>query len=119
MLAPASEDTSTAVCCELGHRLLHDDEAPELASVELVHVTAAHLVQRFAADGRSALEGILAEVHDRGHVRRDLLAGPAVWLLVELEFEIINPDRAEVRATKIEDFMPGGWSGAGQQTPSD
>jgi hypothetical protein len=30
--------------------LLHDDQAPELARIELVHVATAHVIQRLASD---------------------------------------------------------------------
>ena len=54
--------------CEFTHVFLHEDEAPDLARHEVVHIAAAEIVQVFAADGRGPLEGVLTEIDDRRHV---------------------------------------------------
>src|SRR6185312_17538695 len=68
-----------------------------------------------AADGRRPLKRVLADVHDRRHVGRDLLARPAVGLLYELVFEIIDPDRTEISLGEIENFVARRWTLPGQQ----
>ena len=95
--------------------LLDQDESPELAGIEVVHVAPAHVVRALAADGRRPLERILAEVHDGRHVGRDLFARPAPGLLEELELEVIDADGAEVRPAEVEEFVPLGRSLAQQQ----
>ena len=90
---------------QLRHRLLDEDEPPELAGIEVVHVAAAEVVQALAADGRRPLERILADVHDRGHVGRDLWPRPALRLLVELVLEVVDADGAEVRAAEVEELV--------------
>ena len=76
------------------HVLLHEDKAPELAGIKVIHVAAAHVVGRFAAGPRRSLERILADVDDRRHVGGHLFAGPAERLLEELELEIVDADGA-------------------------
>src|SRR5580704_6150886 len=97
------------------HGLLDLDEAPELARHEVVHVAAALVVERLAADRRRALERILAQVDDRRHVGRHLLARPAERLLVELELEVVDADGAELRLAEVEDLVPRRRSFAGDQ----
>src|SRR3984957_16419004 len=98
-----------------GHGLLHLDEAPEFARHEVVHVAAAQVVERLAADRRRALERILAQVDDGRHVGRHLLARPAERLLVELELEVVDADGAELRLAEVEDLVPRRRSFAGDQ----
>src|SRR5215475_5368303 len=100
---------------QLGDRLLDEHEAPELAGIELVHVAAAEVVQVLAADRRRAFERILAKVDDRRHVGRHLLARPAIGLLVELELEVVDPERAQGRPAEVEELVPGRRSLAEQQ----
>lgn len=49
-----------------------------------------------------------------GHVGRDLFPGPSIRLLDELILEVIDANRAQVRAAKVEEFMASRWSRAGQ-----
>src|SRR5258708_22447090 len=85
--------------------MLHDDKAPEFSCIEVVQVSAALLVQVLAARRRRPLERILADVNDRRHISRDLFSWPALRLLVELEFEIINPKSTQVRPAEIKELM--------------
>src|SRR5580692_11715244 len=101
--------------CRRTHSLLHLDEAPEFARHEVVHVAAALVVERLAADRRRALERILAQVDDGRHVGRHLLARPAPGLLVELELEVVDADGAELRLAEVEDLVPRRRSFARQQ----
>jgi hypothetical protein len=64
----------------------------------------------------SALERILADVDYRRHVSRDPFPWPALRLLVELEFEIINPKGTQLRAAEIEDLMASGRRVAQQRS---
>src|SRR5262249_1999500 len=89
--------------------LLHQDEAPELAGIEVVHVTAAQVVQGLPAKRGRSFERILTEIDDQRHVRRGLFAGPAIGLLVELEFEVINPKGAKVRPAEVEHLAALRW----------
>ena len=41
----------------------------------------------------------------RGHVGRDLRAGPALRLLVELELEVIEADGAQLRPAEVEELV--------------
>ena len=91
---------------QLRHLLLHEDEAPELAGIEVVHVAAAQCRWRLAADRRRSLERILADVDDVGHVGRHLFARPAVGLLEELELEVVDAEGAELRPAEVEQFVP-------------
>src|SRR5438132_13649804 len=100
---------------QLRYRLLYDDEAPEFSRHEIVHVAAAEIIHVFAADRRSPFERILAEVDNHRHVRRDLFPWPALRLLVELEFEIINPEGTQVRTAEVKEFMTSGGTIAQQQ----
>ena len=79
-----------AVCASFPYGLLYQDETPEFAGHEVVYVTATIIVERFAADRRRALKRILANVHDSRHIGRDFLSGPTIWLLKELELEVID-----------------------------
>ena len=103
---------------ELRHLLLDEHEAPELARIEVVHVAAAEVIQALAANGRRPLEGILAEIHDRGHVGRDLRSGPASRLLVELVLEVADADGAEVGAAEVEEFLALGRTLAERAGPT-
>src|SRR6266404_838053 len=90
---------------QLRYLLLYHDEAPELASHEVVQVAAAHVIQGLAPDRRRALEWILPDVGDGGHIRRHLLARPAKGLLIELELEVVDPEGAQMWPTEIEELM--------------
>src|SRR5580704_8725579 len=96
-------------------RLLDLDEAPELARHEVVHVAAALIVERLAANRWRPFEGILAQIDDGRHVGRDFLARPAEWLLVKLELEVVDADGAELRFTKIENLVTRRRPLAGEQ----
>ena len=93
---------------QLRHLLLDDDEPPELAGVEVVHVAAAQVVEALAADRRRPLERILADVDHGGHVGRDLRARPALRLLVELELEVVDANGAQLRPAEVEELVPCG-----------
>src|SRR6266404_1243100 len=69
---------------KLGYGLLHVDEPPEFARKKVVRVATGGIIERLAADGWRALERILSDVHNGGHVGLGLLPWPAEWLLVEL-----------------------------------
>ena len=101
--------------CRGCHGLLHLHKTPELPREEVVHVSTGHVVGRFAADRRRPLEWILTQVDDRRHVGRRLLARPTERLLVELVFEIIDTDRAELRFAEVEDLVTRRRTFAGQQ----
>src|SRR5262249_39853165 len=90
---------------QLLDELLDQDEAPELAGKEVVDVRGSAGVERLAANTRRALERILANVDHGGHVRGGLFAGPPPWLRKEREFEVVDADRAELRAAKIEHLL--------------
>src|SRR5689334_19246910 len=49
--------------CKLSHRLLHANEAPELARIEIVHVAAAYIVHALAANRHRPLERVLTDIH--------------------------------------------------------
>ena len=100
---------------ELAHCLLNDDEAPELARIEVIHVASTHIIQTLAANGRRAFEGILAQIHDRRHVGGDFLTGPAPRLLDELKLEVIDANGTELRSTEVEELMARGWTGPVQE----
>src|SRR5215813_1421131 len=59
---------------QLLDKLLDQDETPELAGEEVLAVAEGAGVRRLAANIRRALERILANVDDRGHVRSGLFA---------------------------------------------
>jgi hypothetical protein len=102
---------------QLGHSLLNHDKAPELACIEIVSVAKRAIVYAFAAEIRRALEWILAEVCNRGHVGIDFLARPAPWLLQELELEIIDTNRTQLWSAEIEKFVSRRRSSAFKQGP--
>ena len=60
-------------------------------------------------DGTS-LERVLTEIDNGRHVRFDFFARPAIGLLDELELEIVDPNRAEVRAAEVEDLVAVRWA---------
>ena len=94
---------------QLSDFLLHEDKAPELTGVKVVHVAAGPVVRRLSANHRRPLERILTNVDHDGHVRSGLFAGPAPRLLIELELEVIEANRAQVRTSEVEQFVPFGW----------
>src|SRR5262249_49997460 len=95
--------------------LLHHDEAPELTGEELIHVAGRSGVQGLAAKGRRALERVLANVNQPRHVRGGLFARPAPRLHKERELEVVEANRAELRAAEIEQLAAFGWTFAGEQ----
>ena len=100
---------------ELRDFLLHEHEPPELAGIEIVHVTTAHVVEALSAGGWRALERILADVHHAGHIGHDLGPGPALRLRKELELEIIEANGAQLRAAEVPKLVALGWAFAGEQ----
>src|SRR6516165_4854504 len=100
---------------QFGNFLLNNHEPPEFATHEIVHVASASIVQAFAAGDRRSLKRVLADVDGSWHVGRILFARPPVWLLEELEFEVIHAKGTEMRAGKIEDLMASGGALAGQK----
>ena len=97
------------------HMLLHQDEAPEFAGIEVVHIPTAHVVHRFAAYRRRPLERVLADVDDCRHVGRRFLTRPAPRLLIELELEVIDAKGAKVRPAEIEQLVARRRPLAGQE----
>src|SRR5262249_5770752 len=88
---------------------------PELARIEVVHVPAAKIVQVLATDGRCPLERILTDVHDGWHVGRRFLSRPAIWLLEELELEVVDAKGAQMGSAEVEDLATSGGPLAAQQ----
>src|SRR5215471_18494293 len=101
--------------CQLLDILLYHDEAPELTGEELVHVAWRTRVQGLAAEGRRALERVLANVNQPRHVRGGLFARPAPRLHKERELEVVEANRAELRAAEIEQLAALGWAFAGEE----
>src|SRR5262249_10116864 len=91
------------------------DEAPELTCVKVVAVAEGASVRRLATNTRRALERILANVDHRGHVRSGLFARPAPGLLEELELEVVDANRAQLRAAEVEQLVALGGAFAGNQ----
>src|SRR5215510_12890489 len=90
---------------QLRNILLDHDEAPELAGVEVVHVTTAQLVEVFTTYRRCSLERILANVEHQRHVRCGLFTRPAIRLHIELELEVVDADGTQCGAAKVEHLM--------------
>src|SRR5262245_51895222 len=82
--------------------LLDHDEAPELTGEEVVRIARGAGVPRLAAKIRRALERILAEVDQAGHVRGGLFARPTPRLREERELEVVDANRAQLCAAEIE-----------------
>src|SRR6516162_11878598 len=101
--------------CQLLDKLLDHDEAPELTGEEVVTITPGTGVGRLAAKIRRALERVLANVDQPRHVRSGLFARPAPRLRVEDELEVVEANRAELRATEIEQLAALGWAFAGEE----
>ena len=78
---------------------MNKNESPKFSRIELVHIAAPKPVKDSPLDRRRPLERILADVDDRRHIGCDLLPWPTVRLLIELEFEIINPNGAKMGTT--------------------
>src|SRR5262249_14529814 len=89
----------------LGDGLLHPHESPELPSGKNLSITKSPHVRRFATYVRRPFERVLSDVDEHGHVRRGLLTRPAPGLLEECELEVIQPNRAQVRAPEVEQLM--------------
>src|SRR5215831_15689003 len=100
---------------QLLDKLLDHDEAPELTGEEVVGIARGAGVPRLAAKIRRALERILANVDQAGHVRGDLFARPAPRLREERELEVVEANRAELRAAEIEQLAALGWAFAGEK----
>src|SRR5262245_61064723 len=75
---------------QLLDELLDQDEAPELAREEVLAVPEGAGVRRLTANVRRALEGILPNIDDRGHVRGGLFARQAPRLRIERELEVVD-----------------------------
>src|SRR6478736_426802 len=82
--------------CQVGDPLLYLHETPELAREEVVHISAAQIVQRLAMDRRRPLERIPTKVDDRRNISCHLFTGPAIRLLHELKLEVIDTNSAQV-----------------------
>src|SRR5262249_51406402 len=100
---------------QLGDVLLDHDEAPELTGEEVVAITPGAGVGRLAPKTRRALERILANVDQRGHVSGGLLARPAPRLGIERELEVVEANCAELRAAEIEQLTALGCTFAGEE----
>src|SRR5262249_26563360 len=90
---------------QLLDKLLDQAEAPELTGEEVVHVAGGSGVKRLAANTRRTLERILANVDQRGHVRRSLFAGPSPRLREKRELEVVKADRAQARTAEVEQLV--------------
>src|SRR5256714_3561912 len=100
---------------QLPHRLLNQDEAPELAGEEVVAVAESTSVGRLAANHRRTLERVLTKVNHARHVGGDLFARPAIRLLIERELEVVVTKCAQAGTAEIEDFVALGWAFAGDK----
>src|SRR5437667_86055 len=96
------------------HLLLDQNEAPELARHEVIDITKSSIVEALVVKRRWSLKRILSEVDHGGHVGGDFRTWPALRLLEEREFEVINSDGPEVRPTEVEEFVA-----LGRPVPSD
>src|SRR5262249_43055785 len=88
------------------HSLLDHDEPPEFAREEVVGVGRRPSQEGFPCDTREALERVLANVYERGHVGHQLRPGPALRLLEELELHVIESRGAKLRAGEVPQFVP-------------
>src|ERR1700733_12817222 len=95
--------------------LLNVDEAPELATHEIVKVARGLVVEGLTMYRRRTLKGVLANIHRRRHIRRQLFSRPTVRLLNELKFEVVNSDCPQLWPPEVEDFMPRRRSFAGEE----
>src|SRR5262249_41844809 len=95
--------------------LLNQNEPPEFATHEVIHVAAASIVQTLLTSYWRPLERVLADVHNGRHIGGEFLPRPPVRLLAELELEVIVAKRTEMRTGKVEDLMPCRGSPAGEQ----
>src|SRR6516165_5142049 len=95
--------------------LLDHNEAPELAREEVVAVAPGAGVGRLAPHAGRAFERVLANVDQAGHVRGDLFARPAPRLRKERELEVVEANRAQLRAAEIEQLAALGWAFAGEK----
>src|SRR5205085_5376135 len=87
---------------------LNNDEPPEFAAHEIVHVASAGVVQAFSAGYRRSLKRILADIDDGWHVGGVLFARPPVRLLEELKLEVIVAKGTKMGTGKIEDLVASG-----------
>src|SRR5262249_24721342 len=95
--------------------LLNHDEAPELTGEEADGIARGAGVPRLAAKIRRALERILANVDQAGHVRGDLFARPAPRLRKERELEVVDANRAQLRTAEVEQLLALGRALAGEK----
>jgi hypothetical protein len=63
-----------------------------------------------------ALEWIKTQVGDIRHVRMGLFAEPALWLIDEAEFVIVNAHRPDCAFAEVEDLMTDGRAFAGNSS---
>ncbi len=103
-LVPAWGDNQWLLC-QLSDLFLDRNKTPKFACIEIIYVTATHVIRAFAACGRRPFKRILAQVHNGRHVGCDLFSRPSPWLLEELILEIIDADSSEMRSAKVKDFM--------------
>src|SRR5581483_11446221 len=92
---------------QVRHPLLDEDEPPELPGEEVVPVAERPGQRRLAADHREPLERVLTDVHDPGHVGDHLRPGPALRLREELELEVVDAQRTQLRSGEVEELVPG------------
>src|SRR6185437_1150164 len=95
--------------------LLNADKPPEFASVEVIHIPTAKIVEALPTNRRRPLEWILTDVDHRRHVRRNFRTRPALRLQIELVLEVIDADCAKMRTAKVEELVAGGRRLALQQ----
>src|SRR5262245_11160305 len=94
---------------KLRHLLLDIDEAPELVLEPL------EILDRSGESG--ALEGVEPQVHQDRHVWLDGAAEPAVRLIDEPEFEVVDPRRPERALGEVPDLVALRWPRARDQIP--
>ena len=91
--------------------LLDEDEAPELI-LKPIEILLGSIFRTIAWPA-GAFERIEAQVGDVGDVRVGFFAEPALGLVDETEFIVIDAHRANGTLAEIEDFMPCGRTFAG------
>src|SRR5438552_214322 len=87
----------------LAHHLLDEDEAPEL-ELEPIEVLL-RAIFRSVVGPALALERIEAQVDQVGHVNVRLFTQPALGLINETIFVVVNPYRADRAFAEVEDFV--------------
>src|SRR5262249_50410057 len=96
-------------------KLLGQDGAAEIPGEEVIAITPGAGVRRLAPKIRRALEWILANIDHRWHVGGRLFARPAPRLRIERELEVVEANRAQLRAAEIEQLAALGWTFAGDE----